>query len=130
MLSVNYYLNRDFYPALLNYQAESEAAYYMKKAQIPAEQVVFAGEMQSVADVILHQPTKVVPVDSLDRLIMADKYVFTTSEGLKKIASLGLAYKTVREFEDFPVTRLTGKFINRNTRAKEVSIKYLVKVGG
>lgn len=129
VLSVNYYLNRDFYPALLHYQAESEAAYFIRDNKIPAEDVVFAGEMESVADVILHHPTKVISVDSLDEKTIAGKYIFTTPEGQAKINSLGLNYSVINEFEDFPVTRLNGKFINRKTRTQEIRFKYLLKIG-
>jgi hypothetical protein len=129
VLSVNYYLNRDFYPALLTYQAESEAAYYLKDMKIPADNVVFVGEMESVADVIMHAPTKVVSVEDVRAQDVADKIVFTSPEGRARLNDLGLHYEIIDEFPDFPVTRLTGKFINKNTRFAEVQTKYLLQVG-
>lgn len=129
VLSVNYYVNRDFYPALLEYQAESEIAYHMRDNGISAERVVFVGEMQSIADVIMHAPTQVVREDSVRMEIIADKYVFTTIRGREKIDSLGIRYMVIGEYADFPVTRLTGKFINRKTRHKEVQLRYFLKVG-
>jgi 4-amino-4-deoxy-L-arabinose transferase-like glycosyltransferase len=127
LLSVNYYVNRDFYPALLGYQAESQVAHFVKSNNIPAGQVVFAGDVQSVADIILHHVTPVIPLNSISSLNVADKYVFTSPEGQKKIDSAGLKYSVVTIFEDFPVTRLTGKFINRKTRSLEVKTKLLIK---
>ena len=109
VLSVNYYLNRDFYPELLKYQAESEAAYYMKENKIPADDVVFVGEMESIADVILHKPTKVIAIEDVTVQDISEKFVFTSPEGRAKINSLGLKYDIITEFEDFPVTRLTWK---------------------
>jgi 4-amino-4-deoxy-L-arabinose transferase-like glycosyltransferase len=129
VLGVNYYLNREFYPALLKYQAESEAAYFMRERNIPAKELVFADEMESVADVILHHTIRVIPVDSIVHDNVAGKYVFTTEEGKARIGAVGLKFDVVREFQDFPVTRLTGKFINRKTRAQETKTKYLLKVG-
>jgi 4-amino-4-deoxy-L-arabinose transferase-like glycosyltransferase len=128
VLSVNYYLNRDFYPELLTYQAESEAAYYMKENGINAKDVVFVGEMESVADVILHQPTKVVSIEDVTVNDVSDKMVFTSPEGRAKINAMGLKYDIVTEFDDYPVTRLTGKFLNKGTRENEVQTKYLLKV--
>lgn len=128
VLSVNYYVNRDFYPELLEYQAESVAAEYLNNHKISARNVVFVGEMESVADVIMHQPTKVISYDDVIASDIAGKYVFTSPEGRAKINSLGLQYSIVTEFEDFPVTRLTGKFINRSTRLSEVQTKYLLKI--
>ena len=129
VLAINYYINRDFYPALLKYQAESEAAYFMKANNIDAKDVVFADEMESVADIIMQQPTKVVTLDTLRMDLVANKYVFTSAEGLHKLDSLRLNYTMLEQFEDFPVTRLTGKFINRATRYLEVKPKYLVRTG-
>ena len=128
VLSVNYYVNRDFYPELLTYQAESEAAYYMKENDIRAADVVFVGEMESVADVIMHAPTKVIAIDSVTVSDVTDKIVFTSAEGRAKINSFGLNYSILEEFDDFPVTRLTGKFINKKTRFQEVQPKYLLQV--
>lgn len=127
-LSISYYLNRDFYPALLTYQAESQAAHFIKDRGIPADQVVVVGEVQSVADVILHQRTPVLPIDGLDPIEVSGKYVFTSAEGRAKLEALGLPYDLVAEFDDFHVTLLTGKFINRHTREAELGKKYLLKV--
>ena len=129
VLAVNYYLNRDFYPELLKYQAESEAAYYMKENNINAADVVFVGEMESVADVIMHQPTKVIAIDDVTADDISDKIVFTSPEGRAKINALKLNYEIITEFDDYPVTRLNGKFLNKSTRANEVQTKYLLKIG-
>jgi hypothetical protein len=129
VLAINYYINRDFYPALMKYQAESEAAYFMRANNIDAHDVVYADEMESVADIIMQKPTKVISVDTLQISEVMNKYVFTSQAGLHKLDSMKLNYSIVKQFEDFPVTRLTGKFINRKTRHLEVKQKYLVKVG-
>lgn len=129
VLAVNYYVNRDFYPALMKYQAESEAAHFISKNNIPVGQVVFVGDVQSVADIILHHVTPIVPLDSVSAFKVADKFVFTSPEGQKKLDSVGVHYTVITTFEDFPVTRLTGKFINRKTRHGEVQQKLLLKTG-
>jgi hypothetical protein len=90
---------------------------------------VYADEMESVADIIMQKPTKVISVDTLQISEVMNKYVFTSQAGLHKLDSMKLNYSIVKQFEDFPVTRLTGKFINRKTRHLEVKQKYLVKVG-
>lgn len=128
VLGVNYYLNREFYPELLTYQAESEAAYYLKMNKVDARDVVFVGEMESVADVIMHQPTKVVSVEDVTASDVADKIVFTSPEGRARINAMGLKYEIITEFDDYPVTRLTGKFLNKSTREGEVQTKYLLRV--
>jgi 4-amino-4-deoxy-L-arabinose transferase-like glycosyltransferase len=128
VLTVNYYLNREFYPDLLTYQAESEAAYYMEENGIDAKDVVFVGEMESVADVIMHQPTRVVSIEDVTANDVSDKIVFTSPEGRARINAMGLKYEIITGFDDYPVTRLTGKFLNKSTREGEVQTKYLLRV--
>ncbi|MEJ7822487.1 MAG: glycosyltransferase family 39 protein [Chitinophagaceae bacterium] len=128
VLSVNYYLNRDFYPALLKYQSESEVAYYVDKHKIPPDQFVFLGNNSAVLDVILHHVTPLYSFEDVQPLQLAGKYVFTGEEGLKIIDKLGLKHTVITTFEDFPVTRITGEFINRSTRSKAVKKNLLVKV--
>lgn len=128
VLCVNYYVNREFYPALMKYQAESQAAHYMRARDIAADQITFVGEVQSVADILLHHVTPVVSIDSVKVRDVAGRYVFTSPEGVKKLDSLQMHYVVDTVFQDFPVTRLTGKFINRRTRAGEVTRKLLLKV--
>ncbi len=127
-LSINFYLSREFYPGLLKYQAESQVAHFMKINHIPADQIVFAGEMQSVADVILHYTTPVFAIENINTDNVSGKYVFTSPEGKDKIDSLNLKYEVINRFADFPVTRINGKFINKNTRASALQQKILLKV--
>jgi 4-amino-4-deoxy-L-arabinose transferase-like glycosyltransferase len=127
-LSVNYYINRDFYPALLDYQAESRAGEYFIHQGLDAGKLVFAGEVQSAADIVLHRTTPIIAIDDLTAGNVAGKYVFTSPQGKAKMDSLGLSYAQLSVFPDFPVTRLNGKFINKKTRGEAVEPKYLLKV--
>lgn len=126
-LAINYYLAKEFYPELLTYQAESQVAHYMKENEVPADKIVFVGEVQSVADVILHHTTPIILLDSIKLKPLENKYVFTSPEGRERINALGLKYEVVKIFEDFHVTRLTGKFINKKTRSAELQQKFLLK---
>ncbi|MBO9572846.1 MAG: hypothetical protein J7497_11680, partial [Chitinophagaceae bacterium] len=76
--------------------------------------------------IILHYTTKVFPADSITSENVSGKYVFTTPEGRNKIDALGLKYTPVKEFDDFHVTRITGKFINKKMRSAELQHKYLL----
>lgn len=129
-LSINYYLNREFYPALLTYQAESQVAHFMKANNIPAKEIIFLGDVQSVADIILHHTTPIVAIDSATTKDVSNKYVFTSPAGREKIDAMGLKYTVITSFPDFHVTRITGKFINRKTRFTELQQKFLLKING
>lgn len=127
VLAINYYINRDFYPELLTYQAETSLGYYLREQDIPADQVVVVGEPESSADVIVHQVIPVVPMKDISRDAIAGKYVFTTPEGVRKIDSMKLDYELEARFNDYQVTRLKGNFVNKKTRYNAVEQKLLLK---
>ena len=128
ILVVNYFLNREFYPKLLTYQSESEMGFYFKKQKLPAGQLVSLDGRILSTDVILG---KVIPGYRLDEAspdLFIDKYVFTTENGLYMLDSLGMNVQLLRSFDDYPITTLDMKFINRKTREKELGKRFLVKV--
>lgn len=127
-LSVNYYVNRDFYPALMVYQSESQVAYYVKETGIPAKELAIVGDVQSVADIILRQVTPVYPFAAAGSEELKGKYIYTDQAGRQKIDSTGRPYQLLKVFDDFHVTMLTGEFINRKTREAAVNKKYLLKM--
>jgi len=128
ILMVNYYINRNFYPELLKYQAESEVAFFMKKHSLEKEQLVSLGLREEMTSFLLG---RIIPKFELDLALNSDlrnRFVFTNKEGLEKIATLGLAYEQLGLFPDFRIKTLNGTFINKKTREKELEIKYLLKV--
>jgi 4-amino-4-deoxy-L-arabinose transferase-like glycosyltransferase len=129
ILAFNYYLNRDFYPALLKYQSKTEVAYYIKEQKIPAEQFISLNADLLYADVILHR--NIPYYNTLNRKLEPDilpgKYIYTTEAGLSLLDSLGIKYEPIKAFNDFHITQLTPEFLNRATREKSLEKRWLVK---
>jgi hypothetical protein len=130
ILSVNYFFNREFYPKLLTYQSESEMAFYYKEQQLPPGQLVSLGERLLITDLIIEKVTPFYPVEDARPDLLGGKFIFTTEKGLHVLDSLGLKFQLLRSFDDYPITTLDFKFINRNTREKELRKKFLVKMSG
>lgn len=128
ILMVNYYINRSFYPQLLNYQAESEAAYYMKYQSIDAENLISLGLTEDMISFIHDQIVPKYDLESVQRNDLVGKLVFTNQEGIDKLTSLGLKHEKIEAFPDFRITTLSAAFINKKTRDQEVEMKYLLKV--
>jgi len=129
ILLVNYYINRSFYPALLKYQAESEVAFYMKKFGLNDHELVAIGGTERMIS-FLQQ--KVIPSYKLEDATvesMVERYVFTDDEGKRRLESMPFILTEIKSFEDFPVTTLSGKFLNKKTRHTAVKMKYLLKTG-
>ena len=61
--------------------------------------------------------------------LLAGKYIFTSEKGLHLMDSLGLKVQLLRTFDDYHITTLDMKFINRKTREQELKKKFLVKAG-
>lgn len=128
ILSVNYYLNRQFYPDLLRYQSESELAFYMIDEQLPADKLVIFEKLQWSTQFYLKRIIPSVTEDELSRIKLNGLLVFTDKEGLEKLDKYGYTLKTIKEFKDFHVTGLSIKFINSSTRESTLTKTYLVSV--
>jgi hypothetical protein len=128
VLLVNYYINRSFYPQLLEYQAESEVAYYMKSHNLKKEKLVTLGVRE---EMISFLQDRIVPSYELQTVSPKDlygKYVFTDQNGLENLQSMDLTLQLVEIFEDFRITVLKGTFLNKSTRNEATEKRYLLKV--
>ncbi len=128
ILSVNYYLNRQFYPDLLKYQSESELAFYMIDEQLPTDKLVIFEKLQWSTQFYLKRIIPSVTEEELSRIKLHDLLVFTDADGLKKLDQYGYTLKTIKEFKDFHVTGLNIKFINSATRESTLTKTYLVSI--
>ena len=126
ILSVNYYLNRQFYPALLRYQSDSEMAFYIKANNLPAEDLVTFEKIQWSADFYLKETIPEYRKEELSEIDLSGKLVFTTHEGLKILEGHGYHIEPVRSFQDFHVTTLNAEFINKRTRGKTLNETFLI----
>jgi 4-amino-4-deoxy-L-arabinose transferase-like glycosyltransferase len=129
ILALNYYLNRDFYPALLQYQSRTEVAYFIREQKIPVEKFISLNTDLLYADMILR---KNIPYYNhlerkLEPEVLPGKYIYTNGAGLALLDSLGIKYQQLKIFSDFHITQLTPEFINRATRDNELEKRYLVK---
>jgi 4-amino-4-deoxy-L-arabinose transferase-like glycosyltransferase len=128
-LSINYYLNREFYPALTEYQSESAVADFYLAQKFPAERIVSLDVTEFSTSFKLNTVIPFYTVEKVQAKQLQQKYVFTSARGLAKIDSLQLQRTVIKTFGDFHVTMLTGEFINKATRASTLNPMYLLKVG-
>ena len=113
---------------MIEYQSESELAFFIIDNDIPASQLVCLNRSEWVIDFYLH---RVIPVYNREDLIkskFSNKYVFCDNTGIESLQKSGIEYEITETFYDFHVTTMNGKFINRNTRDSTLVQTYLVKV--
>ncbi len=128
VLTINYYINREFYPKLLGYQSESNVARFIQQNNLPADKLICLDLGVIITDVLLQRVIPDYKIDQANSPELEGKLIFTTKNGLQRIQSLGKAYKVLSEFDDFPLTKLSLPFLNKKTRQKTLGKNYLVQM--
>lgn len=118
-----YFMNRDFYPMVMQYQSESEVAFYIKENQLPADQFSVYGRDIWITDFYLHTTLPVIK----DARNMSG-LVFVSEGGLKDLQDQGIPFNLIETFPDFHVTTLTGTFLNKSTRKSVLQNNYLIQI--
>lgn len=128
LLSVNYYVNRDFYPALIPYQSENTFVNYVKQNNIPLDKIAILNVMQTIINFHLRTILPDYKLEDVTANDLKGKLVFTTDAGMEKIRSLNLQPQIITIFKDFHISTLKGDFINKKTREQTLTNRYFVKV--
>ncbi|MBS1654831.1 MAG: glycosyltransferase family 39 protein [Bacteroidetes bacterium] len=123
---VNFYLNTRFYPALLRYQSGSEAAFYLNAnyKDTPVSQYIYPYpyDLQFYIS---------APMKDIDKAIFEaeafrpDQLIYIAKDDAEKIKQ---PYKLIKSFKGYPVSRLKGSFINKETRKQQLRDIYLIQV--
>lgn len=128
VLLANYYINRSFYPLLLNYQAESEVAFYMKNHGLQEDKLVTLGMREEMVSFLQNRIVPLIELESATSEELQGHFAFTNEDGINQLKSMKLSFETIQTFSDFRITTLNGTFLNKNTREKEIETKYLVEI--
>ncbi len=128
ILSINYYMNRQFYPFLLPYQSESEVAFFMRTNNLPVEKLLFYEENEWVTDFYLKTVIPEFTIQNLENVRLEGKYVFTSDKGLQDLKGKDYQIEVLKTFHDFHVTTLSGAFINKKTRNKTLRKNWLIRI--
>jgi hypothetical protein len=128
IIGINYYLNREFYPTLMKYQAESNLALYFKHNGLPADKLITLDAGVILTDVMLERIIPNYDITATSKIDFDEKLVFTSKKGLVGLQSLGRSYEIIANFDDYPLTKLSLPFLNKKTRKENLEKKYLVKV--
>jgi 4-amino-4-deoxy-L-arabinose transferase-like glycosyltransferase len=125
-LAVNFFLNTRFYPSLLNYQAGSEAAFYLNEnfKDKPVSQFIYPYPYD--LQFYLNAPMKDIgKADFEAAAFQPGQLIYLTKEDVERIK---VPYKMVKSFKGYPVSRLNGSFLNKETRNKQLKDIYVIQV--
>lgn len=119
---VNIYFNLAYYPALLKYQADSEAAFWInannpEHLPIVQTRIGFGYGLDFYADAPLYflHPGE-------EKLLPPKPYIlYGEKEFIDQYVPGGAALKPLKTFDNYRISRLKAKFINHATRKETLS---------
>jgi len=125
-LVINLYINWAFYPDLLKYQSSTEAAFYINKNHPGVRGIcmsIYAPDFEFYLNDGWAKTDSSILYNQSEPGIL-----YITQEELDQINEKGIHYEMLKELNEFHVTMLTLKFVNRKTRDKELKKHYLIKL--
>jgi len=111
-----------FYSAKRSIVIHKNSMMNLPVAQLKEEEYSHAFEFY------LQQPLFCVNEDGKGNLPTKPYLLYASNVAVKRLTKKGWKIKPVKSFDDYLVTRLKGKFLNRKTRNKELEQKDLVLV--
>ncbi len=127
IIAVNFMLNTHFYPNLLKYQAGKSMA--MSKTEVNRDIYAYNAQVFSY-DFYAQKIVRPSNDYTIKNIIEKKKkaYIITNDEGMRNLINVKARLSDIRIYYNYPVTRLTLKFLNVNTRFKTLSHYFLVKI--
>ncbi|QRK08220.1 glycosyltransferase family 39 protein [Archangium violaceum] len=127
-VAFNILLNVFLYPELLLYQGGSEAAFFVN-AQ-PPRTVGTYGDKSYAFELYSHAPVHRWDLAALKEAASTRPvYLYVARERVAELEQAGLSVSPLRTFDQFRVTRLTGRFLNPATRPGVVRPMLVAEVG-
>ncbi len=124
---VNFSLNTQFYPNLLNYQAGSNMVKIINKEHIDKEKIYILDKHYSWSlNFYTQRETPSVSVNQLKS--KKDIWLFVYGKNLKSLEKGGISWDKSFEVPYYRITMLTLEFLNPATRKGELKKAYLVHI--
>jgi len=122
------FLNLIFYPSLLKYQSGNQVAFYVNK-NYPGQPLGRFHFYMPSGEFYLHEPMRVMNPDSVKQgFYPVGQLLYVSEEDKRSLEYAKVPFALIKEFQEFHVTMLTLKFLNPETREKELKKFYLVKL--
>ncbi|MFC4870994.1 ArnT family glycosyltransferase [Negadavirga shengliensis] len=129
--SVNFLMQGNFYPKILQYQAGDNLAHKARTAAFPHEEVLFYGVHSFAFDFYTSYLHRSIEEEELQakRLRGEQLYLYTNSVGRAQLENSGQwDLEILEESPNFHVSRLKGKFINPKTRHEVTDVSMIIKI--
>jgi len=118
---VNIYLNTAFYPTLLHYQAGSEAAAWIDKHDAKKYPVFQCDDNAWPMEFYLNRPMQIIKPDTIKSIPQNTFYLYADPGVIKSMQAKGWQLLVVDTVQYYSITRLKGSFLNKKTRASQLT---------
>lgn len=126
------FVNFILYPAILRYQAGTQAGRYTAALPLPPSAPIYLLREAPVDysfEFDCPHTVERIPIDSLSAVVQGgDALVFAPSAFADTLERRGYQAKLMRSFPNFHVSQLTGEFLNYRTRASVLTPWALIRV--
>jgi 4-amino-4-deoxy-L-arabinose transferase-like glycosyltransferase len=130
-LLVYSFVNFVLYPAILQYQAGTQAAHWIGRSQPGAAVVYLLQEAPVNYSIEFYSPVPVrrIPIDSLSGVLTTGPaLVFAPAAFSDTLARRNFHAGILQSFPNFHISQLTGEFLNARTREKVLENYAVMKV--
>lgn len=122
------FLNLFFYPALLKYQSGETAAKWFNKEIKSPLLGLYRTENFSLK---FYANSKIIATETLPAILndsLPVKYYFTTKKNADSLTSAGFPIITLKSFENFHITKLSTRFLYKDTRSSQLDSTVIFKL--
>ncbi len=128
-LLVNFSLNFNFYPQLLDYQGGQSLAKQVLKAGIPDNKIILLEHYSSSFDFTMAALHRYESVKTIKNIPGRENYFyFANDEQIEELKTAGYRVKTIFTQTDYEITKLKKAFINPATRKNTLKTLQLVQI--
>lgn len=130
MIFINFCLNTQFYPKLLQYQAGNNAALLMKKEQINPKDVFMLTEDKTSwsLDFYTERITPRISITKIPEKIMQGQWLFVYEDQIKTLKENNIKWSKEYKIDHYRITRLNLKFLNPDSRKNILEKAFLLQI--
>ena len=126
MIMLNYAANRIILPQLLEYQCGSQIAHHINNNQLTDAPLYTYGIKPSRTAVDFYMNSIVPILQPTDKDVEERFYLITSEQGLQDLKNNGYKTEVLLIKPDYPISRISPKFLNHKTREDTILHCYLV----
>ncbi|NJB82595.1 ArnT family glycosyltransferase [Wenyingzhuangia aestuarii] len=128
MVLINFTLNTQFYPNLLQYQSGIVASNIIKENNIDANKLYLREGIEAWSvSFCAHKNLKRVAVTNMFTQVKKGEWVYLEEASFLETKKAGIQWSTVYPLEHYRITRLKLKFLNPKSRPETLRKRYLVQ---